>query len=348
MIIRNGLGYRNELEAIIAFLQEKTRLIVFRFGQDNETLLHYAASTAHDEACEIIIKRGWLIGEINKPAGPDGRTPLLESVRWNRHKLFDLLRNHGADLHAMARNPYDDAVSNWSALHIFSDQAHENDLSMVDTLLGAGLPIDGPQGIDVETPFNIAVRRSAFKLANYLLQRGASINATSMRSAFLICTHALTGLGHLIALNSRHAKKMVQYLAVANARLQQSETGFIVDPCRGFTALHLCAIVPHGISYISGGALSVAEFGWETSWAICHELLEWAKDTDQLNTRCEVHGKTALHYAAEYGNVGVAKELTDAGIDRSILCNGGQTAAEIARAKWSKHAKLLHDLLPYI
>jgi hypothetical protein len=142
MILRNGANYLSQFKSTLAFLQEKTKLVRFSMGSQNETLLHFAAREAHDEACEIILESGWRIKELDHPAGPAGLTPLLESVRWNRRALFHLLWKHGADAQALALSPYDEHARTWSALHIFAEQAHNDELGLVDDLLAAKVPVD--------------------------------------------------------------------------------------------------------------------------------------------------------------------------------------------------------------
>jgi hypothetical protein len=44
-----------------------------------------------------------------------------------------------------------------------------------------------------------------------------------------------------------------------------------------------------------------------------------------------MQGKTALHLAAESGNVSVAEELVKAGTDKSLRCEMEETPADIAR-----------------
>lgn len=168
-ILRNGANYLSQFKSTLALLQEKTKLVHFKIDGQSETLLHFAAREAHDEACEIILESGWRTGELNQPAGPAGPagpTPLLESVRWNRRALFHLLQKHGANALALALSPYDEHARTWSALHIFAEQAHNDELGLVDDLIATGLPVDGDPTHDIETPFNVAIRRNAFRLAS--------------------------------------------------------------------------------------------------------------------------------------------------------------------------------------
>ncbi|OTA54509.1 ankyrin [Hypoxylon sp. EC38] len=345
MVLRNGPNYLDNLKSTLALLQEKTKFIRFSLGE-NETLLHFAAREAHDEACKVILELGWLVDEINQPAGPGLRTPLLESVRWNRRALFKLLMQHGADPKALSASPYDESGSRtWSALHVFAEQAHNNDLTLVDDLIAAGVPVDGDPSISpsIETPYHIAVRRNALRLADHLCSHGANPDATCVRSAFFVAPHPLTGLGHAIALNARHSVSGVRYMLAGSA-------SFVVEPERRLSALHLAACVPEGFSYATGGAVARADFDWDTNRTLVRELLEWFQESEKLDARCGIGGKTALQLAAEYGNVGVVEELVRAGADKLVRAEGGETAAEIAKRVWSgsEHGDVLWKLLVWL
>jgi ankyrin repeat protein len=331
MILRNGTNYRQQLESTLEFLRDKTEKITLDLGE-RETLLHFAAREAHDEACEIILELGWRNGaaeEINRPAGPVERTPIHESVRWNRHSLFRLLQRSGADALVLTYRPYDESRT-WSSLHVFADQAHNENLELVDDLVAVGVPIDGDPAQSIETPLHIAVRRNAFCLADLLRKHGAAIDALCTKSTLLISPHPLTGLGHMVALNARHSFHGLRYMVAAGA-------AFIVEPARTLSALHMCAMVPNGLTYVGGTPLLREDFDWETNGAIALELCAGFAKPEQLNMRCKIEGKTALHLAAENGNLGVARELVNGGADKTIKCEQGETPADVARRVSKDH-----------
>jgi hypothetical protein len=87
-------------------------------------------------------------------------------VRWNRRSLFHLLQRSGADALALAYRPYDESRT-WSSLHHFADQAHNDNLELVDDLVTAGVSIDGDPAQSIET-LHIAVRRNALYLTDLL------------------------------------------------------------------------------------------------------------------------------------------------------------------------------------
>jgi hypothetical protein len=54
------------------------------------------------------------------------------------------------------------------------------------------------------------------------------------------------------------------------ATLEAAAVDFVVEPARGLSALHLCALVPHGLVYVgSGEALTRGDFDWETQSCHC-------------------------------------------------------------------------------
>ena len=61
----------------------------------------------------------------------------------------------------------------------------------------------------------------------------------------------------------------------------------------------------------------------------------------------QMQGKTALHLAAEYGNIGVAEELVKVGADKSLRCEMGETPADIARRVFAQK-EILSKLLAWL
>lgn len=344
MVIRNGAGYLTNLRSTLALLQEKTKLVRFNLGQQ-QFPLHFAAWEAHDEACKIILELGWFTGEINRPTGPGKRTALHESVRWNRRDLFILLLSHGADIQVPCSSPFSDSQEhNWSALHLLADQAHNDDVSIVDDIIAAGLPVDGDPTSQAETPFHIAIRRNAFHLAEKLRSHAANLDILRTQSALFIAKQPVTILGHEIARNARYGLPALRYLLGLDPR-----PSFVIEPSLCLTALHLVAMLPEGLSYVGGAEITRADFDWETNRAIANELLVWFRETGELDARC-YDGKTALHLAAEHGNVGVAEELVRAGASLDLKCDARETPAEVARRVWAGdcHAGKLRTLLVWL
>lgn len=54
-----------------------------------------------------------------------------------------MLLEHGADIDAMATNPFQPDRHTWSVLRVFAHEGHNKDVSLVDTLVELGVPVDG-------------------------------------------------------------------------------------------------------------------------------------------------------------------------------------------------------------
>lgn len=185
--------------------------------------------------------------DINRACGPGERTPLLESVRRNRKAVFHLLRRNGADVLATSKNPFNYHGRDWTALHVFAYAGHDADISLVDSLVGAGIPVDGrPAGDEAtETPLTVAIHHNAFHLASKLLELGADINALSIRSAFTTVEHPMTVLGHVIVANCRYSTPRLKYLLFEC--MTSDEISFVVEPHRNISALHRAAWTNHDV-----------------------------------------------------------------------------------------------------
>ncbi|KAL8828105.1 MAG: hypothetical protein Q9191_002785 [Dirinaria sp. TL-2023a] len=147
----------------------------------------------------------WSIDSMEKAVGEAQRTPIFKAIRWKRAPLVQVLLDHGADIHALASNPFSPGDRGWSALHVFAHKEHDRDLDLMLRLVSLGfapegpassrMPItlgrqqirvnlvyeidsmtiqnDGSQDADVESPFTVALRHNAFNLKDELLSLGA-------------------------------------------------------------------------------------------------------------------------------------------------------------------------------
>ena len=358
MVLRGGDDYLNRLHATFDFLREKTEYVSFE-GQVQGSLLYTAVSQAHDELVEYMFEHKWLNDTINRPVGDARRTPVLEAIRWNREILVQTLINHGADINALAANPFSPESSNWSALHIFAHEGHDGDVTLVSKLVGFGLPVDGPAGLDtlsatedpqssnkphldsctsiivgdngtaheIETPFAIAVRHNAFNLATKFLSLGADPNSLTIASGLSTSAFLLTVLGHVIISNARYSLSRINYLL----HLEGNTVDFIVEPARKLTALHRCAMAHLEVSKRTGGTVSKWEFDIDTNADIMYELLMKWKRKEERDAICEIEGNTALHLAVQTQNLSATQSLLEAGAATQIRNEKGETAYQLAK-----------------
>ncbi|KAL9585348.1 MAG: hypothetical protein Q9212_001579 [Teloschistes hypoglaucus] len=325
MILRGGADWLNRLHATFDILREKTRFIQnFQSSFKGGSLLYSVVSGARDELVDYMFKHDWLVDTINLPIGEVQYTPVLEAMRWARRPMVQKLIEHGADVGALAPNPFEPKQRNWSALHVFAHEGHDRDLELVEQLVEMGVPVDGtkaavddagkslPDNINalsldhstttttttdpssqasVESPFTVALRHNAFPLATTLLSLRANPNHLSLSSGFFTSPYPLTPLGHLIIANARYSSARLAYL------LNLSNTSFIVEPARKLTALHRCAMGHLGIvrrgqdqdqNHRNRAVVKMEEeeFDRDTNADVMYELLQRWNRKEELDARC--------------------------------------------------------------
>lgn len=282
------------------------------------------------------------VEHINQPCSSDRRTPLLESVRWNRRRIFQLLLSHGANPRATAQNPFLEHSMDWTALHIIAFAGHDSNVQLCNDLVDAGVSPEGrpPDTTQPETPLTIAIQNNTFNLASSLLTLGANVNALSQSLGLIATEHPTTILGHIIASTARHSIPRLRFL-LYDCALHES-IDFVVEPARKLTALHRAAWAHRGLYYTSSQhsarhvPLRREECDWAANRDLVYELLQRFNAPEELDRRCSVLGRTALHLATEAGNTGAVTELLATGADATLLDEGGEAAVHLA-------ARLLSD-----
>ncbi|KAI4196716.1 MAG: hypothetical protein LQ350_006362 [Teloschistes chrysophthalmus] len=372
MILRGGADWLHRLHATFDIFREKTKLIDFQSIFEG-SLLYAAVSNRHDELIDYMFKHDWLVDTINRPVGQAQRTPVLQAVRLARGSMVQKLIEHGADVGALAANPFEPQQRNWSALHIFAHEGHDRDLELVEELVEMGVPVDGtkkavdndaekslPDNIDalsldpssgtsntttttnpspdpVESPFTVALRHNAFPLATTLLSLRANPNHLSFSSGLFTSPYPLTPLGHLIIANARYSSARLTYL------LNLPTTDFVVEPARGLSALHRCAMGHVGVvrradqhqhqhqNQDQDRVVKSEEFDKDTNADIMYELLQKWNRREELDARCEIdggRGATALDLAIRAKNPAIVKALVEAGATGDVEDTGTTGALE--------------------
>ncbi|GAD97617.1 predicted protein [Paecilomyces variotii No. 5] len=366
MILRNGARYEELLRRTLNLCLEKSKNVVFAtgIGGFDTSLLYFAVSEGHDKVVEHLLSDevkqliessnpqpvearsppgAYNLSDINRPAEEDRRTPVLEAIRWNRKPIVELLVTNGADLKAMAKNPFDPDKLNWTAFHILAIAGHNtNYADLVSYLVDAGLPIDGYFSNDeddsgnhsAETPFLVAVQHNALNLASTFLQLGADLNALRFSSGLLSLEYPTTPLGHIVAASAQHSTPRLRYLLEKCCTHDNIE--FIVEPKRQLSALHRAAWAHKGVMHRKptnpeSAFLTRDEYDMVINRDTMQELLEKWGGEENVNLRCGIHGRTALHLAAEAGNANGVELLMEKKADVSICDNLGLSAVELAQ-----------------
>ncbi|PYH94510.1 kinase-like protein [Aspergillus ellipticus CBS 707.79] len=363
MILRNGPRYEERLRQTLNLCLRKSNHIVFATGVGgfDTNLLYYAVSEGHDKAVEYLLSNevkqlvesfehppepcrpgAYSPDDINRPTGEDRRTPVLEAIRWNRKPLAELLISNGADVSSLAKNPFNASEMNWSGFHILATAGHNTThvVELVSYLVDAGLSVDGhhssSDGYTPETPFLVAVQHNAFNLATAFVEHGAHPNTLCLSSGLLSLEHPTTVLGHIIAASAQHTIPRLRYLLEECPSPEDKKATFIIEPTRQLSALHRAAwahkSVMHRVSPSESKFLGRDEYDMVVNRDIMQELLQkWGDAEEHVNLRCRVHGRTALHLAAEAGNTMGCELLLTRNADASLRDELGLTAAELAK-----------------
>ncbi len=343
------------MQSMLAVNQVVTEQLALETGSDDQitftpaNLMTYSAKGKHATTRDISVtpvvpkprsepQTGAFISQhINQACGERRRTPILESVRLNSSPMFRVLLASGADPKAKARNPFVSNRLDWTALHIFAHEGHNTRLKLVDDLISLGVLVDGDASFAgiTETPTTVAIQNNAFNLASRLLELGADINALSMSSGLVATKYPTTILGQIITFNARHSTPRLRYIlsdCSASARIK-----FIVEPERQLSALHRAALANHYLFSISSDSASPlplprVDYDMATNRETMYELLQLFNTPEQLNLRCNIQGRTALHLAVEACNIGVVRELTSLReVDLEAVDEGGETPASLLR-----------------
>ena len=368
MVLRHGASHLENFRATFDLLREKTKYMTFD-GCFHGSPLYYAVSYALDEVVRYMFQHQWCTNAIDRPIGEARRTAFLEAVRWNRVYIARLLLANGADVKACAANPFQPSKTDWTALHVFAHEGHNEDLEMVSLLTQAGVSIKGSQGqsgsyvgsgnllpdvsslslqpkanvYDTETPFTLALRRNSFNLCTSLLSHDADPNALTYSSGLFTSLNPLTPLGHLIISNARYSAARLTYL------LDQSPS-FIVEPERQLTALHRAVLEWRNVTHASTGVdVKEEEFDRDTNLEILELLLRRFKESQEVDARCGVNGDTALHLAVETGNIKAVETLLRAGASQESMNQEAETPLEVAlklqEGKESKEREVRDEII---
>lgn len=379
MVLRHGTNYMDRFRETMNYLSDEASGAAFAtgIGGFGYTLLFYAITEGHDVAVEYLLspeterllQHIWELKKeaakdegdipirrygvyspehINVPCGDAQRTPLLECVRWNRRKVFDLLIENGAEINAKSRNPFDGSQHAWSALHTFAHASHESDVSLAERILELGEDVDAQlEGfVDLETPFLVALKNNAFNLAKLLLQNGADINFKCVSSGLIKLEYPTTVLGHIVASAARGSIARLRFLLGQHseshgeqAKADKKKVDFLVEPERGVTALHRAAWAYKGVfDRVPDGTsppviVQRSQYDFSRNRDVMYELLQhFGASPDYMNARAgdSLGQRTALHFAVESCNLGAIELLMDHAADTRIKDADGNTALEVA------------------
>ncbi|XP_059489715.1 uncharacterized protein LOC132204878 [Neocloeon triangulifer] len=277
-------------------------------GKNGKTALHYAAIRDHIAVAEFLLSK-----EADVNARDDNiETPLIYAASFSNEKMCRLLVNKGADLNAVNRDGKD--VLQLACLN--------GKLENVQYLLGLNGFCLGKKGKNGKTALHNAASRGHIAVAEFLLSKGADVNArdddneTPLTYAAFISNEKMCQLmvesgADLSAVNSGGNDAL--HLACFNGKFESVQyllglNGFDLGKKgkNGKTALHFAALRDN---------IDVAEF-----------LLSKGAD---VNARDD-NNETPLNWSAYIANEDMCQLLVVSGADLSAVDIDGNDALRLA------------------
>ena len=222
---------------------------------------------------------------------------------------------------------------------------HETPYEKVKELIDKGADTNG-RGKDDYTPLMIAAQRGLINECNLLLEKGASVNAQTMRGVTALYNASLEGYSK-VSIFLIHHKSIVDIPTRTDPDQHGISIGTGITPL--FWAAHhgdseLCKLlIKEGAivnRFIAEGFL---QGDTPLHWAViaqqsqvCKILIDAGVSIDAQNYQ----GMTPLHEAAYRGYTSLAALLLNEGADRTLQDNDGTTAGDLAKA----HSKELSGL----
>ena len=261
--------------------------------------------------------------EVNR-RDEENQTPFLLAIQLGWFRAAQILLKHGADL--IVEKNHDKSL--W---HLLSDSwIYDEDEVLEHALLLSklGVEINRCNGND-ETPLHLAMGRNRFRLAEFLLEHGADVNAENNRGMTPLCMlpttwiydegavldYALLLLKHGAEVNKRD-KDNQSPLHLATIRIRRSKLiRFLLehgaDPnaqnIQGMTPLHM---LPQSQMYDDGTVLDYARL-----------LLQHGAGVNKLDKT----NQTPLHLATQMNQLRLAELLIEHGADANAENNEDKT-----------------------
>ena len=329
-------------EAAVAGDIEQVKLHISKGTNVNEktatgdTPLHHAVIYGHEDVAKLLIANGANVNERTT----DGDTPLHYAARYGQKNVAELLITKGADVNAKNKNgdlpthlalrgnlesPKKEVlellIAKGTNLSCIQISAHQGDLAKVRSFVEQGISVDSRDS-EGRTALHYAAMQGKADVVEFLLSRGADVNAKDKDFGFIPLHHAASG-GH---------KDVVEMLLAKGADVNAKDK-------YGWTPLDSAVYGQKDVAelLIRAGANVNSKYEWGQTplmWAATEgytpmaELLI-AKGAD-INAR-ENNSRTPLHLACLEGNKDVVELLIAKGADMNTKDNKEQTALSLAK-----------------
>ena len=283
--------------------------------KNGATALHFAATNGHEKIISLLLDRG---AELDFKSRY-GQTPLSWTAGSGNEVVVKMLLAKGAELDTKdeyGQTPLLRAARN----------GHE---TIVKCLIDRGAEIDV---IDKNgrTPLSHAAECGHEVVVEMLLDKGAELDTKDEFSRSPLSWALQNNYGHIIRLLVRRGAE--QDGGDRNGRtplLQAAE--FQQEQIVGVLIDELISRGSNLSEHLGADQKSILHWAAIADWS---ELIQMAVEkarakVDQIDTS----GRTPLHYAAENGNTGAARQLIELGSSVRIRDNAGRTAIQVAASE---------------
>ena len=335
-------------------------------GFRDKAPLHISCEKGFIEVSELLLKYGANI-QIMGQVGVNGATPLHLAAQYGHIDLVKMLVSKGALIDALGKY-----TCVGTSLHVACEHGH---LDIVTYLLDVGynnfVNIKEVTGL---TPLHQALATKQYDIAFYLIEKNADLTLKCIRGKTPMDNIPSSGIKEKLreagiaaenerarlraleeAINKENErKKMLELEKKRQAELERirqlqitekfrqlmltvtdvsGELGAFADIAQQFSNQDINMIVK--IDERMTPLICACRHGFEP---IVISLLMWPNIDVNIQ---DIHGNTALHYAAKEGYKSICERLVLAGARHGILNNDGFAAATIAR--YGPIAELLRD-----
>jgi len=287
-IKEHGGNYENAKIATLKVLH-KYKAINYRDvgGRGQSTVLHYAAVVGYSRVVNYLLSHTPSKQYLNTRYR-NRKTPLMDVINMGYRDVFQVLLDHGADIHLTFP-----AQGNVNYLHICALTGHR-DLFFPEQLLKRGAQIDQVDD-NGRTPFCLAVANGNYPVADLLLQYGADrdylFKGSTILARFLEIPLPLKG---------------IKYVMTCKSNPEKPPPSFICSPGSGGNVFH--AIAAAGVD---------AENAPVETRSIFQYLQELWPGKDHINA-CNKMGDSPLVSAVEYPKIDLINMMIAAGADPNL------------------------------
>lgn len=249
-----------------------------------------------------------------------GEAALHRAAAAGDAEMVELLLDHSAAV---------DPVSHVgrTPLHLAAEAGH---LAAAEALLDHRAR-PGPVNADGETPLHLAARHGHVEVVRLLLARGADPNA--MGEYIGSPLHEAAAHGRLAA-----AEALLERGALANAQSRGSATGWTPwhEARRAGHGALAELLRRHGGEDRARGPIDIQRAAAAGYIGRVQTLLD--TEPEVLDSRDFLYRRTALHWAAERGDLAIARLLLDRGASPALGDKQGKTPLDLANA--NGHAEI--------